>query len=154
VAQQTFLNTLGPRLPAAALAAFGLAALYKASALPFGSASQPGSGFFPTLIGVALVVFGAVSCFAAPAKREAAEAPARGEAAVWLVSIALLAYALALPRVGFVPCTAAIILLLLRGIGGVSWLASLIAAIAAAVACYLLFTRLGVALPPGVLALK
>lgn len=147
------LNALGPRLPAAAFAAFGLAALFKASALPFGSASQPGSGFFPTLIGVALVVFATVAFFA-PAKPGEAQGLARGETAVWVVIIALLAYVLALPHLGFIPSTAAIILLLLRGIGSVPWRTSLIAAIVAAVACYVLFTRLGVPLPPGVLAFK
>jgi hypothetical protein len=149
-----FLSTLGPRLPAAALAVFGLAALYKASGLPFGSLSQPGSGFFPTLIGVALFVFSAAACFARSPNPGEAETRARGEAAVWVVIVALLAYALALPAVGFIPCTAAIILLLLRGIGGVPWSTSLIAAIIAAVACYMLFNRLGVALPPGFVALK
>lgn len=148
------LNTLGQRLPSAAFAVFGLAALYKASALPFGSVSQPGSGFFPALIGVALVVFAAVALFAPSAKPEEAQSPARGEVAVWIVIIALLAYVLALPHLGFIPSTAAIILLLLRGIGGVPWRNSLIAAIVAAVACYVLFTRLGVPLPAGVLGLK
>ena len=148
------LKALGPRLPAAAFAVFGLAALYKALALPFGSASQPGSGFFPTLIGIALIVFSAVAALAPPTKTGEAVTPARGEIAVWVVIIALLAYVPLLPHLGFVPSTAAIILLLLRGIGGVQWQGSLIAAIVAAVACYALFTRLGVPLPPGILAFK
>ncbi len=149
---RSFLKTLGPRLPAATLAAIGLAALYKASALPFGSVSQPGSGFFPTLTGVALAVFATMALLASPAKPEEAETPARSDTAVWVVVIALLAYVLALPRVGFILSTAAIILLLLRGIGGVPWRTSLIAAMVAAAACYALFTRLGVPLPPGILA--
>ena len=149
------VRALGERAAAAVLAAVGVAALYKASALPFGNVSEPGSGFFPILIGAALMLFGGVSFFLPSAKpAEGQPAAPRGEWLVWMVIAALVAYALALSRVGFVPCTALIVLLLLRGVGAVPWRASLAIAVVAAVACYLLFTRLGVPLPAGLLAFR
>ncbi|MGH8698411.1 MAG: tripartite tricarboxylate transporter TctB family protein [Burkholderiales bacterium] len=137
------------RLPAAALIGVGLAALYAASDLSFGTVRQPGSGFFPTLVCVALIVFGGLA-LADPAR--ALPAPGSGgEARIWLVVAALAAYGWALAPVGFLPCTMALLLLLLRGIGGVSWPISLAAAAVGAIACYGLFTRLGMPLPAGVL---
>ncbi|MBM3518905.1 MAG: tripartite tricarboxylate transporter TctB family protein [Alphaproteobacteria bacterium] len=151
---QPLLSASGERAAAAVLAAFGVTALYKASTLPFGSVREPGSGFFPILIGAALVLFAVVSFFAPSRKLPEGEAAAHGDWLVWSVVIALVAYALALPRVGFVPCTAAIVLILLRGVGALPWRSSLAIAVIAAVACYAFFTRLGVPLPPGILAFR
>jgi hypothetical protein len=145
------LGRAGQWLPPAALAALGVAALYKASGLPFGSLREPGSGFFPVLIGVALVVFAAASLFDARQPQAEADGKARGELPVWVVVVALAAYAVALTRVGFVLCTAAVVLLLLRGISAVPWPASVAIAAIASIACYALFTRLGVPLPAGIL---
>lgn len=143
---------LGRRLPSAALVLLGLAALYNASSLSFGSLRQPDSGFYPTLVCVALIVLGVVSL----ATREPAAAPEpvpepRGTLRVWLVVAALATYALALKPVGFLICTAALVVLLLKGMGGVPWRGSAVSAVLAAVACYGLFTRLGVPLPAGML---
>lgn len=145
-------RTLGPRLPSAALVALGLAALYKASNLPFGTVREPDSGFFPSLICIALIVFAGVSLatFEAPSPAEGTPEP-RGPVRVWVVVAALAAYALALVPVGFLLCTAALIVLLLKGMGAVPWLLSLALAATAAAACYGLFTRLGVPLPAGIL---
>ena len=145
-------RALSRQLPSAALVAFGLAALYKASSLPFGTVREPGSGFYPSLICVALIVFAAVS-FALPEPPSPLQdtAAPRGALRVWIVVAALAAYAWALVAVGFLLCTAALIVLLLRGYGEVSWRASVSAAVLAAVACHGLFTRLGVPLPAGIL---
>lgn len=137
------------RLPALALIALGLAALAGASGLSFGTPRQPGSGFYPTLVCVALIAFGALS-LAAPASASSAVQPG-GDARVWLVVAALAAYVWALAAVGFLLCTVALLLLLLRGIGGLPWLASTAAAALGAPVCYALFTRLGMPLPAGLL---
>jgi putative tricarboxylic transport membrane protein len=143
---------LRSRLPAAALIGLGLAALYHASSLPFGTVRQPDSGFYPTLVCVALIVFGGLALAdpAQPSGRGEASASG-GHARVWLVAAALAAYAWAITPVGFLLCTAALIVLLLRGIGGVSWLTSLAAAAIGSTACYGLFTQLGMPLPAGLL---
>jgi hypothetical protein len=147
-------RALAPRLPSAAFMALGLAALYNASSLPFGTARQPGSGFFPILTCVALVVFAAVSLAAGkstlPAE-DAAQSRGAGAARVWLVVFALAAYAGALVPAGFVLCTAALLLLLLRGIGAASWTVSATLALIGSIGSYWAFVKLGLPLPAGLL---
>lgn len=113
---------------------------------------QPGSGFYPTLVSFALIVFSAAALAdPPPAPRHAPAADTRGEARVWMVVAALAAYAWAMPSAGFLLCTAALLMLLLRGIGRLSWSLSTAAAVLGSVTCYALFTRLGLPLPAGVL---
>ena len=118
-------RALVPRLPSLALVALGVAALYKASSLTLGSARQPDSGFYPTLTCVLLIAFGLLSLAdTAQPRVEQDSSSARGQRRVWVVVIAMLAYAWALVPVGFLLCTTALLALLLRGIGSVSWTAS------------------------------
>jgi hypothetical protein len=141
------------RLPAAALIGLGFAALYGASGLPFGTVRQPDSGFFPTLVSLALIVFSAVALAdTAPVSPHAKAVDARAPARIWTVVAAVAAYAWVMPSAGFLVCTAALLVVLLRGIGRVSWPASVAVALLASVVCYGLFTRLGLPLPPGPLA--
>jgi len=145
-------RALGRRLPSATLVVLGLAALYKASSLPFGTVRAPDSGFFPTLICIALIVFAGASLAgpeAAPASEGTPEP--RGALRVWVLLAALVLYAWALTPVGFLLCTTALIVLLLRGLGDVAWLPSIACAAIASAACFGLFTRLGVPLPAGLL---
>lgn len=140
------------RLAAAALVALGLAALYGASNLPFGSVRQPDSGFYPTLVSLALIVFSAIALAdPAPSSPHAETTDARGQARVWTVVAALAVYAWAIAPVGFLVCTAALLVVLFRGIGRLPWIRSVAVALIASVACYGLFTRLGLPLPAGVL---
>jgi hypothetical protein len=144
---------LAPRVPAAALMALGLAALYKASSLPFGTVREPDSGFYPILICIALVAFAGIS-FASPEQARPSEGDShpRGSLRVWGIVVAMVLYVWALGAVGFLLCTAALVVLLLRGMGALPWLHSVVAAVVAAAACYALFTRLGVPLPAGILS--
>lgn len=145
-------RSLAPRIPSTALCLLGFAALYKASSLPFGTVRQPDSGFFPVLTCIVLIVFAGISC-AYPGDSPSGESAARphGALRVWAVVLAVAVYAWAFVAVGFVVCTAALIVLLLRGIGNVPLLQSAVVAVVAASACYGLFTRLGVPLPAGIL---
>ena len=142
---------LRARLPALALIGLGLAALYEASTLSFGTVRQPGSGFYPTLICVLLIVFGGLALANPTSSPRGEPADGGGNVRVWLVVGAVAAYAWALVAVGFLLCTAALLLLLLRGVGRVRWPTSLAAAALGSTACYVLFTRLGTPLPAGVL---
>lgn len=144
---------VAPRLPTLALIAVGLAGLYVASGLEFGTPSAPGSGFFPTIVCLLIATFGAAA-LAGPeepaANAEAGESG--GRARIWIVVAALAAYTWALEPVGFLLTTTALLVLLLRGIGGVRWAVSAPAAVIGAATCFWGFTRLGVPLPSGVLA--
>jgi putative tricarboxylic transport membrane protein len=146
------LGGITARLPAVALIGLGLAALYWASGLSFGSVRQPGSGFYPTLVSLALIAFAAVAA-ARSAPLSHRDVPAGGHGRVWLVVAALAAYAWAVTPIGFLLCTAALLILLLRGVGRVAWWPSVAAAVIASAGCYAVFTRLGVPLPAGVLGL-
>jgi putative tricarboxylic transport membrane protein len=150
----TVWRWLAPRLPSAALLALGLAGLYEASSLTFGTVHQPGSGFFPTVVCVLIVVFSGLALAEPHARGQAAEDAdgARGaHARLWLVVGSLFVYVWLLKPIGFLVATVALLLLLLRGIGGARWAVSAPAALVGSAACYWGFTRLGVPLPAGVL---
>ena len=55
-----------------------------------------------------------------------------------------------LPAAGFVTCTVVLLILALR-LGRVAWATTLVTAVVGSVACYALFTRLGMPLPAGIL---
>lgn len=138
------------RLPALAVVVLGLAGLYVASSLAFGTVSAPGSGFFPTLVCILIVIFGGIALAdGRPAGPE--ESDKGGQARVWVVVVGLAVYIWALKPVGFPIATAVLLVMLLRGIGNVRGAVSAPAAIVGAAACYWGFTRLGVPLPAGVL---
>lgn len=140
------------RLVCAALIGVGLAALYGASNLSFGTARQPDSGFFPISVTVALILFAAIAIAdGPPPPRGEATAETGGNARIWAVIVALAVYAGLITPVGFIVSTAALLVLLLRGIGRVSWAASAAGAVLGSVGCYWLFTRLGMPLPAGIL---
>lgn len=142
------------RIPALLLLGLGLAALWRTlQLLPLGTISKPDSGFFPALVSVLLIVFAAVAFTdAARTPSDDDAGAAGGEFRVWLVITALAVYGWALPPVGFVVCTAGLLVFLLRGIGRTSWVAALSGAAVASVACYLAFKRLGLPLPAGLLS--
>ena len=132
------------------LLGLGLFAIYKASALPFGSLNSPDSGLFPVYIGVALTLFAALSL--APRAASPAEPAERTGLIRVLVLIAAIAiYAWLLPHAGFIICTLMLLAIVLRGLGRVGWLATSVSSIAGTLACYVLFTRLGMPLPAGLL---
>lgn len=147
------------RLPDLIVIAFGLVALFFASRLPFGSVSQPDSGFFPILICTLIVVFGCVSLATSrstpAAEPDAAEAApvegAGGQLHVWSTVAAIAVYTLALNAVGFVICTAVLVVFLLRVIGRVSWKVSLVSGVVGAALSFEVFTLLGLPLPVGLL---
>ncbi len=143
---------LGRRILALCLVLVGLAALWQTMRhLPFGSLSKPDSGFYPTVVSVMLIAFGWLSLTDRTQPPPEEEGAVDGQARVWLTIAALAIYAGALATVGFVVCTAGLIVFLLRGIGRVSWIASVASAAVASVVCYLAFKRLGLPLPAGLL---
>jgi hypothetical protein len=149
--KQAFRSYLGhPDLVSGGVVvAFALIALYDAWRLPFGSVRAPDAGFFPLSLSALLLLFGAgivVGAFLNPAER------AQFSARSWQVAIAAAAfilYALVLNKAGFVLATTGIMLLVMRGLGRMSWKQALLIAVPAVVLSYAAFVELGVPLPRG-----
>lgn len=138
----------GAALFGAALVALGLIAIYKASALPLGTLSDPDAGLFPLASAIAVTLLGSISL---AAKREAIESEIEraGVVRVVVLSVSVALYALLVPRAGFIICTALLLAVVLRAIGRAAWLPTGIGAIGGSIGCYALFTRLGAPLPAG-----
>ena len=79
-----------------------------------------------------------------------AQAEPGSVARVSILTAMIAAYAWLLPTVGFILCTIVLLVVLLR-LGNVGWAPTIISATGGAAACYLLFTRLGMPLPSGLL---
>jgi putative tricarboxylic transport membrane protein len=124
-------------------------AIYEASHLPFGSLRKPDAGFFPLSLSTLLLIFAVgivLNSFVAKPRRM--EFNPRS----WYVLIGALAfiiYALSMAKVGFVVATTIIMLIFMRGLGGMSWVRALLIAVPSVVCSYFAFVQLGVPLPRG-----
>jgi len=126
-------------------------AVTQAVHLPFGSVRAPDAGFFPQCLSILLLIFGGgifLRSLVAPA--ESAPIDSRPWQVV-IAAAALIAYAIALNKVGYVLATIAIMLLIMRGLGGMTWTRALLIAVPSVVVSYLGFIELGVPLPQGLL---
>jgi putative tricarboxylic transport membrane protein len=143
----------GDRLSGAVVLALGLYVSYEALKLKFGSVTQPGPGFYPTVLALLLVVVSAALIFHSSRPREKTLQVDFGARTshVAITSVAIIIYAAVLEGVGFLLCTFVLVLTMLVGIGKVTWLRSLVVALAGTVAVYAIFTKLGIPLPKGVL---
>lgn len=138
------------RIAGATLALIGLFLLYNARSLPFGRLNAPDAGFFPIILTVLLTAFGLVLLIQSlRTDGYSLEITPRS----WLVpvcTVAIVLYALLINRVGFILCTLAILLLLAKAYGGLSWRRSLLYCVPAVLAVYVGFSELGVPLPRGI----
>lgn len=142
----------GGRVFGAALIAVGLLALYARTGLPLGTLREPGAGFFPVIVAVALILFAALALISRNSEAGRRRAEPRGIARLWILTVLIAAYASLLAPVGFVLCTVVLLLVTLRGLGMVGWLPAVLWAAGGSAGCYFLFTRLGMPLPGGLLA--
>ena len=140
------------RVSGVALFLFALGAGWEARKLPFGSATAPDSGFFPLSLAVMLAVLSAVIVFASWLPGTSLTAPPswQGAGRVLLAVAALVAYVTLLNPLGYLLASALIMLFYLRGLERVSWGASLAITLVSVLASFLLFRRLGVPLPAGI----
>jgi putative tricarboxylic transport membrane protein len=131
------------------LAVIAVGAMREASHLPFGSIAAPDSGFFPLSLSTLLLVFAAVivvgSFFGSPPSLQFS----MRTWSVVLAACAFILYAVAIPKAGFVISTTAILVMLMRGFGGIGWFRSFLIALPMVLVTYLAFVRLGVPLPAG-----
>jgi hypothetical protein len=139
------------RTSGAVLLILGGFCIAEASQLPFGTIGAPDAGFFPLSLSVMLFSIGAVIC-ATSFVRTPEPVEFGGQAwAVLVTAGAFVLYALCLPVIGYVVCTLSILLLLMRGLGGLNWTRSLLIAISSVALSYLGFVQLGVPLPRGIM---
>ena len=132
---------------AAVLLAVG--ALYLASALTyeFGDLVNPRAGFFPTLVGIALVGIGGALTLVSLRRREEEDRRAamretlnlRNLASAALLVIGVLAYILVVNLLGFLLASAALMMFLMRVAGERRWLVTVVTSAVTSGALYWLF---------------
>jgi len=137
------------RLSGAVLSLLAVVALIEAASLPYGTVRAPDAGFFPKTLAALLLFFGLGIVFNSfLTKAHAVQFTTRS----WQVAIAaaaFIAYALVLQKAGFVIATIALMLLVMRGLGGMSWKQSLLITVPGVMLSYIAFVQLGVPLPRG-----
>ena len=123
--------------------------------LPFGSAARPGAGFYPVITAIfACVVGGAATALAFVSRRpEAADveepiSPA-ARRRVFITTVALLAFCVVMPWVGYPLAAAAFGVATLLGLGSRWWTATIIGVGSALGSYYLFAVLLDVPLPRG-----
>jgi putative tricarboxylic transport membrane protein len=144
---------LARAVPLVLLAAGGVY-LTLALRLPFGAAARPGAGFYPVIVAVfAIVVALAATAIAfrgvprAEADGVVVDAAARRRVVISVVALA--AFCLALPWVGYPVAACAFVAVVLRYLGG-RWTTALFTGVLSSAASYGLFVGLlGVPLPRG-----
>jgi putative tricarboxylic transport membrane protein len=142
-------------LPAVILVAAGFY-LLQAAKLPFGSVARPGAGFYPTAVAVfacLVALIATIQALRAPrVVREVAvadaEAPAQRRRVLSTV-VAVVAFCLVMPWVGYPLAACVFGVAALRGLGS-RWSAAIVFGVASALVSYFLFAGLlDVPLPRG-----
>lgn len=140
------------RVSGVVLFLFALAIAWEARLLPFGTINAPDSGFFPLSLAVALALLSGLVVLSTwlPQTAAAAMPSWRGAGRVMVAVATLVTYVAVINWLGYLLATALVMLLLLRGVERVRWGVSLAVTVVSVVVSYLLFRRLGVPLPPGI----
>ncbi len=131
--------------------ALAVAVCHGALGMPMGTIVDPGAGFLPFWVGVALGTMALVLTVSAALAPGAAPAPAPadGRRVVWVL-LGLLLYALTLERLGFLLTTLALLAALVKVLGQRGWAAAALFSLLATAGSYALFALwLGVPLPRG-----
>ncbi len=124
---------------------FGALAIFIATDYPFGSASRMGPGYFPTWIGIALVLLG-LAISATGFKDQGEGVGKFAWKPMVLLSIAFIFFGWAIDHVGFV--AASFVMVILASLAGrdFRWKESIIVAIVLIIGCWALFIK-GLELP-------
>ena len=145
---------------AAGIVALGAVVLWGSFHLPTGGGyAQVGPGVVPRIVGVGMLALGALLL------REALSGGFRGldeaeerrlgmdwAAFAWITA-GIIAYGLAITRLGFILSSIVLFMLVARGFGSRRWLLNLVVAALLAIGIFALFNYgLGLTLPAGVLA--
>ena len=144
---------LARAVPLVLLAAAGVY-LILALRLPFGATARPGAGFYPVLVGIFAIVAAVAATAAAfratpRAEAEPVEMDGAARQRVIISVIALVAFCLALPWVGYPAAAFAFVAVVLRYLGG-RWTTALLTGALSSAGSYGLFAiLLDVPLPRG-----
>jgi hypothetical protein len=153
--EKTWTIRNGDCLSGIVLLGLALYLVFEALKLPFGTVARPGPGFYPTLLAVMLVgMSGAVffhSLRSAAGLFQVRFLARSGH--IGITFAAIVVYAALLEPLGFLLCTFVLVLMLLVGIGKVTWRRSILVSAVGTIVVYLIFTWLGIPLPKGIFAL-
>ena len=120
--------------------------------LPFGSGARLGAGFYPVIVAVfaiAVALVATVSAFRGAAVAEPVELDAPSRRRVVISVVALVAFCLALPWVGYPAAAFAFVTVVLRYLGA-GWTTALLTGALSSAGSYVLFAvLLDVPLPHG-----
>ncbi len=120
--------------------------------LPFGAAARPGAGFYPVIVAVFAIVvalMATASAFRSATGAVAVELAAAARHRVVISVVALVAFCLALPWVGYPAAAFAFVTVVLRYLGS-RWTTALLTGALSAAGSYVLFAvLLDVPLPRG-----
>ena len=132
-------------------------AVFSATQLGFGSTAEIGSGFFPFIVGIVLLVTGLTSGISsldhgdAPSGRESSLTPQSIHRVLYLV-MSYVAWLLLIPFLGYVPTTLVISIVMAKTIGLEGWGRPILLSLGLALFLYFLFEVLFyVDLPRGIL---
>jgi putative tricarboxylic transport membrane protein len=131
--------------------AFGAAALYESSKLPFGTVRSPGQGFFPWWISSVIVVLALLLMLQALKSGSGAGQEGAGRMAKVVALLGVLtAYTFLLDPLGYPLCTFLLVLFMLRVTDRQRWPVALGMAAITAIGSYVVFAMwLSVPLPRG-----
>lgn len=125
--------------------AFGALAIYIASDYPFGTAARMGPGYFPTWIGIGLIVLGLM--IAATGFKDQGEGIGRFNfKAMLLLSLAFIFFGWAIDHVGFVLAVAVMVFLASAAGKELRWKEVPVIAVVLIIGCWALFIK-GLELP-------
>ena len=120
--------------------------------LPFGAAARPGAGFYPVFVAVFAIVVAlaaTASAYRSAAGTVAIELNAASRRRVVISVVALVAFCLALPWIGYPVAALAFVTVILRYLGG-RWTTALLTGVLSSAGSYVLFAvLLDVPLPRG-----
>ena len=120
--------------------------------LPFGAAARPGAGFYPVIVAVFAIVVAlaaAASAYRSAPGTAAIELDAASRRRVVISVVALVAFCLALPWIGYPVAALAFVTVILRYLGG-RWTTALLTGALSSAGSYVLFAvLLDVPLPRG-----
>lgn len=125
--------------------AFGALAIFIAQDYPFGTAARMGPGYFPTWIGIGLIVLGAMIALTGFKAHGEGVGKFNWKAMV-LLSIAFVFFGWAIDHVGFVLAVAVMVFLASAAGREFRWKESILVAIVLIIGCWALFIK-GLDLP-------
>jgi putative tricarboxylic transport membrane protein len=130
----------------------GAAILWQGRHLGMGSLRGPGSGFFPNVVAIGLMVLSLVLIIRGSKEEEGISFSARAALRILFVFLALIAYSFTLDYLGFLIVSFLLVTYLFRAFGSKKWYMAFAWAFVFVAVAYLLFdTLLEGNLPKGIL---